>query len=109
MDRLARGGNAGSEPIRRLKAGTVLVREYGGARHTVTVVAGGFAWNGAIYPSLSSVARAITGTAWNGPRFFGLTRVNKREKNEPVQHGAAERTPVRLSRSRPRIYNPVER
>jgi hypothetical protein len=32
----------------------------------------GFAWNGAVYDSLSAVARAITGTSWNGPRFFGL-------------------------------------
>ena len=73
------------------KAGTVLVREHGGARHTVTVVAGGFAWNDTIYPSLSSIARAITGTAWNGPRFFGLTKANKREKNGPVQRGLTER------------------
>ena len=69
---MARGGKAGSESIRRLKAGTVLVREHDGARHAVSVVPGGFAWNGAIYPSLSSIARAITGTNWNGPRFFGL-------------------------------------
>jgi hypothetical protein len=38
----------------------------------VSVVANGFAWNGKIYPSLSQVAFAITGTRWNGPRFFGL-------------------------------------
>ena len=38
----------------------------------VTVLADGFAWNGKTYPSLSKVAFAITGTRWNGPRFFGL-------------------------------------
>jgi hypothetical protein len=38
----------------------------------VAVVADGFAWNGKTYPSLSQVAFAITGTRWNGPRFFGL-------------------------------------
>ena len=108
MDRLARGGKAGSELIRRFKAGTVLVREQGGARHTVTVVPGGFAWNGAIYPSLSSIARAITGTAWNGPRFFGLTKANKREKNEPVQRGCTQRAPLRVRRSGPRSCTPVE-
>ena len=55
-----------------LKPGTVLVREHGGTNYRVAVTDGGFAWNGATYPSLSQVAKAITGTAWNGPRFFGL-------------------------------------
>jgi hypothetical protein len=57
---------------RRLKPGTVLVREYQGERHTVTVVPDGYVWRETTYPSLSTVARAITGTAWNGRRFFGL-------------------------------------
>ncbi|WP_311274377.1 DUF2924 domain-containing protein [Methylobacterium sp. WCS2018Hpa-22] len=48
------------------------MREFGGEVHTVTVVAGGFAWRETTYASLSEVARAITGTRWNGPRFFGL-------------------------------------
>jgi hypothetical protein len=55
-----------------LKPGTVLVREWEGSPHRVMVLADGFAWNGATYVSLSQVARAITGTRWNGPRFFGL-------------------------------------
>jgi hypothetical protein len=38
----------------------------------VAVLADGFAWNGKTYPSLSKIAQAITGTRWNGPRFFGL-------------------------------------
>ena len=67
---LARGQKP--EGRRRLKPGTVLVREYQGERHTVTVVPGGFVWREATYASLSTNARAITGTAWNGPRFFGL-------------------------------------
>ena len=71
LDRLARGG-APDGLSRRLKAGTVLVREYQGERHTVTVVPGGFLWHDSTYLSLSAIARAITGTAWNGPRFFGL-------------------------------------
>jgi hypothetical protein len=58
----------------RLKPGTLLVREFGGEMHRVTVVAGGFSWKGTTYTSLSEVARAITGTRWNGPRFFGLRR-----------------------------------
>ena len=55
-----------------LKPGTLLVREHAGVLHRVMVMADGYAWNGATYTSLSEVARAITGTRWNGPRFFGL-------------------------------------
>ena len=59
-------------PIRQFKPGTVLVREYQGRRHTVTTVRDGFDWQGITYRSLSAIARAITGTAWSGPRFFAL-------------------------------------
>jgi hypothetical protein len=55
---------------RNLKIGTVLVRDYQGRRHTVTVGPDGFVWEGTSYSSLSAIARAITGTVWNGPRFF---------------------------------------
>ena len=56
----------------RLKPGTVLVREYEGHHHHVMVTLDGFVWNKTRYPSLTKVAFAITGTRWNGPRFFGL-------------------------------------
>jgi hypothetical protein len=55
-----------------LRPGTVLGREWNGQMHRVAVLADGFAWNGNTYPSLTKVALAITGTRWNGPRFFGL-------------------------------------
>jgi hypothetical protein len=55
-----------------LRPGTVLGREWNGRMHRVTVLADGFACNGKTYPSLSKIAFAITGTRWNGPRFFGL-------------------------------------
>jgi len=55
-----------------LRAGTILSREWNGATHRVVVVDGGFLWDGSTYDSLSKVAFAITGTRWNGPRFFGL-------------------------------------
>jgi hypothetical protein len=55
-----------------LKPGTVLVREHGGIRHHVMVTKDGFSWNGSDFKSLSKIAKTITGTAWNGPRFFGL-------------------------------------
>jgi hypothetical protein len=55
-----------------LTPGTVLVREWDRKSHRVMVLANGFAWNGQTYDSLTKVAFAITGTRWNGPRFFGL-------------------------------------
>jgi hypothetical protein len=79
LDRLARGEKP-NELKRRLQTGTVLVREYDGERHTVTVVPDGFLWRDMTYSSLSIIAQAITGTKWNGPRFFGL-RVPRRPKN----------------------------
>jgi Protein of unknown function (DUF2924) len=69
LDGLARGGG---EPVRHLKVGTVMVREHQGVTHEVIVVPGGFSWKEKTYPSLSAIALAITGTSWNGPRFFGL-------------------------------------
>jgi hypothetical protein len=55
-----------------LRPGTVLGREWNGKMQRVTVLAEGFAWAGKTYTSLSGIAIAITGTRWNGPRFFGL-------------------------------------
>ena len=52
--------------------GTVLVREWDRKSHRVMVMPDGFAWNGETFDSLSEIAFAITGTKWNGPRFFGL-------------------------------------
>lgn len=52
--------------------GTRLIREYKGQRYEVTVVDGGYEYQGRRYKSLSVIARLITGTQWNGPMFFGL-------------------------------------
>ena len=52
--------------------GTRLLREWDGAEHVITVLKDGFDWQGRRYKSLSSIARDITGTRWNGYRFFGL-------------------------------------
>lgn len=57
---------------RDLSVGAVLTREWAGQHHRVMVLDGGFAWEGRTYRSLSEIAKAITGTKWNGPRFFGL-------------------------------------
>jgi hypothetical protein len=57
---------------RDLSPGTVLTREWSGQHHRVMVRDGGFVWEGRTYRSLSEIAKLITGTQWNGPRFFGL-------------------------------------
>jgi hypothetical protein len=55
-----------------LRAGTRLVREWNGRTISVEVVDDHFVWNDAPYRSLSEIARAVTGTRWSGPRFFGI-------------------------------------
>jgi Protein of unknown function (DUF2924) len=62
----------GIEPPRQVKVGSVIVREHQGVVHEVLAVPGGFCWQGKTYDSLSTIAKTITGTSWNGPRFFGL-------------------------------------
>jgi hypothetical protein len=84
LDGLGRGDKP--TPDRRLKPGTVLVREYAGKRYTVIVAPDGYIWRDTTYPSLSTVARSITGTAWNGPRFFGLRSGGDRQ-GDPQQIG----------------------
>ena len=82
------GGTPAIEPARRrLKPGTVLVREYQGERHTVTIAQDGFVWRDETYASLSTIARLVTGTNWNGPKFFGLRlagdKTGKAEQSVP--------------------------
>jgi hypothetical protein len=57
---------------RRIKPGSVLVREWKGRSYRVMVLADGFAYDGNTFSNLSEIAVLITGTRWNGPRFFGL-------------------------------------
>jgi hypothetical protein len=59
--------------------GTVLQREHGGELHEITVLADRFEYRGAFFKTLSAIARQITGTAWNGFLWFGLTE-RKRQK-----------------------------
>ena len=65
------------------RAGTVLVREWHGTKHQVSVLKDGFVYRSKRYGSLSQIARIITGTQWSGPRFFGL-----KSRTEPSR-GAA--------------------
>ena len=78
-------------PRRQLKPGTVLVRDYQGQRHAVTVGREGFDWQGTSYSSLSAIARAITGTAWSGPRFFALQGRGAAAKRKRKLAGAAHK------------------
>src|SRR5271165_5916959 len=64
-----------------LKSGALLVREWNGRLERVMVLDDGYAWNGCVYRSLSQVAKAITGTNWNGHRFFGLKAVRNGAPN----------------------------
>jgi hypothetical protein len=65
-----------------LTPGTVFVREWDRQSQRVMVMSDGFAWNGQTYDSLSMVALAMTGTKWNGPRFFGLRDKEDRSATE---------------------------
>ena len=97
LDGLARGDKPGAD--RRLKPGTVLVREYQGDRHTVTVMPGGYVWRDATYASLSAIACNITGTAWSGPRFFGLRARPEVIEGEPAGSHVGIAAVGRLRRS----------
>jgi len=78
LDRSASPAAAAKRAVRigrdsnHLRPGTLLIREWKGEPQRVMVLAEGFAWQDKVYPSLSKVAFAITGSRWNGPRFFSL-------------------------------------
>lgn len=72
--RLRRGG-AGGTAADQLQPGVRLIREWKGVPHEVVVEEGGFRYQGKAWKSLSEIARHISGTRWNGPRFFGLRPV----------------------------------
>jgi len=80
-------GKKANQLHRRLKAGAVLVREFEGVRHTVSIVPDGYVWQEKTYASLTAIARVITGTNWNGPRFFGL-RMGAGRKDQPSEAAA---------------------
>lgn len=62
----------------RLKPGTKLVRKWHGCTYQVLVLDEGFQFEDRHYRSLTPIAHKITGAAWSGPRFFGLTKTNDR-------------------------------
>jgi hypothetical protein len=68
-------------PTRKVGPSAILIREWGGTRHEVTVLENGAMFRGKHYRSLSQVARAITGSRWSGPLFFGLKTPAKDASN----------------------------
>lgn len=72
MVELRQGGKPTITPSVSIQPGVRLMREWQGETHVVEATAKGFTWRGKAYPSLSAIARAITGVTWSGPRFFGL-------------------------------------
>jgi len=69
-----------------LKAGALLVREWKGRLERVMMLEEGFVWNGQTFGSLSQIAKAMTGTNWNGHRFFGLRRGRPAPMGEERMH-----------------------
>ena len=80
-------GRVAPDPGLSLKPGARLVREWHGRTHTVTVTEDGFEYAGASYPSLTKVAKKITGAHWSGPRFFGLVRAGGAQPSEEDHNG----------------------
>jgi hypothetical protein len=66
----------------RVTTGTVLIREWHGTKHQVTVLQDGFFYRAKHFDSLSQIARTITGSRWSGPLFFGLKSSRKEQSNE---------------------------
>ena len=74
-------GRVAPDPGVSLKPGARLVREWRGRTHTVTVTEDGFDYAGTSYPSLTRIAKKITGAHWSGPRFFGFVRDGRSAKD----------------------------
>jgi hypothetical protein len=83
----AGGGRGRIEVPRQIKPGSELVRTWKGQTYKVTVVADGYSYNGTKFTSLSEIANRITGTRWNGPKFFGL-RSEDRGRDKASNKGA---------------------
>jgi hypothetical protein len=84
-------GRVGPTPSLSLKPGARLVREWRGPTHTVTVTEDGFEYAGTSYPSLTKIAKKITGAHWWGPRFFGLPAAAAERPSNGGRHGIAKR------------------
>lgn len=75
-----RSTNASAPIVRSIKPGSRLMREWRGVVHEVIVDVDGYRWEGQSFSSLSSIAKSITGTSWNGWRFFGVNQAGQRPR-----------------------------
>jgi hypothetical protein len=75
LAQIATGKAVRTVPLTPTKVGTHYVREWNGRTYQVAVVEKGYEMDGRIWPSLSAIAKHITGTTWSGPRFFGIIKV----------------------------------
>ena len=100
LESYARGRPGEAKKVRYLKPGTEIVREFQGERHTVVVMAAGFRWRDGDYPSLTAIARIITSTSCNGPRFFGLRLVREGEPAGAAPPGGASHQKPAASRKK---------
>ena len=91
-------GRVAPDPGLSLKPGARLVREWHGRTHTVTVTEDGFEYAGMSYPSLTKVAKKITGAHWSGPRFFGLVRAGARARATETTMAESEKASRRSAR-----------
>jgi hypothetical protein len=106
LDRVAADKDSNA---RSIKLGSIIIREYQGALHEVTVAPGGYLWRDTLYPSLSMIAKEITGTKWNGPRFFGLRTSSVGSRSDGAggeqAEGAQQANPVQNKTSDSRRAN----
>jgi hypothetical protein len=84
---------------RRAQSGTVLVRDWKGKSYRVMITEDGFYYDDRAYSNLSEIARAITGTRWNGPRFFGLRHQRREETAVSPRGGTAKAADIALVRT----------
>lgn len=87
---LGRLSEKNTDRDRAMKVGSVIVREYQGEFHEVTIVPDGFSWRGEVYGSLSSIAKAITGTKWNGRRFFGVQKEKGKRNGSDIDNDTSK-------------------
>jgi hypothetical protein len=80
-------GRVGPAPNLSLKPGARLVRKWRGRTHTVTVTEDGFEYAGENYPSLTKIAKKITGAHWSGPRFYGLPAASAERSSDGGRKG----------------------